>query len=494
MLVVISDLHFIDGTAGDHNLPYDAFKSVFLSDIASLVRDKGAIELKILLLGDIIDLLRSTKWLEGGFDSENRPWGKNGLKDIPTPQQKSPTEKMCLEILGYNASDTLDLNAAISPDSVPIDSILAKNWKTFKLFRGLTVHPEQFIGKDITVEIIYLPGNHDRLCNLYPSLRKALKELLGLTINEKTVEGYDKGNGNWRFKNEFIDEDYWVCARHGHEYDPANFYDLEDLTQKGFLQVPIGDIVTTEFATRIPFLAYTKYKREKELEQVIKNLQEIDNVRPYKNIAKWLYYKARKDDRATKVVDEAVREVIKDLLKNDRIQNWKVSGDYHKDGLIRAISDNVVTRWLAGLVVDIDEEHWLAFFLGMSEDPTEPDKDPYLKSAYKEEIWRRNENIRYILYGHTHTPLLHPMDCLNGREIIYINTGTWRKGIFETEGKWKEGPGDQWSFVGPGVDPDFIEMKQITYIAFYNKDEDKEKVSGTVSYDVWTGNKKKYYL
>lgn len=32
MLVVISDLHFTDGTAGEHNLPVEAFDDVFLSD------------------------------------------------------------------------------------------------------------------------------------------------------------------------------------------------------------------------------------------------------------------------------------------------------------------------------------------------------------------------------------------------------------------------------------------------------------------------------
>jgi hypothetical protein len=39
MLVVISDIHFVDGTAGEHNLHYSAFQSVFLSDIATLTKD-----------------------------------------------------------------------------------------------------------------------------------------------------------------------------------------------------------------------------------------------------------------------------------------------------------------------------------------------------------------------------------------------------------------------------------------------------------------------
>ena len=55
MLVAMSDIHFVDGTAGEHNLPFSAFESVFLADVASLAKKKGAKEIKILLLGDIID-------------------------------------------------------------------------------------------------------------------------------------------------------------------------------------------------------------------------------------------------------------------------------------------------------------------------------------------------------------------------------------------------------------------------------------------------------
>ncbi|MBI3398311.1 MAG: hypothetical protein HY026_03645 [Deltaproteobacteria bacterium] len=67
MLVVISDLHFVDETAGKHNLPYGVFEDVFLSDVAALVKDKKEIkEVKILLLGDIVDLLRSEQWFDIG--------------------------------------------------------------------------------------------------------------------------------------------------------------------------------------------------------------------------------------------------------------------------------------------------------------------------------------------------------------------------------------------------------------------------------------------
>ncbi|MBK8984956.1 MAG: hypothetical protein IPM39_02565 [Chloroflexi bacterium] len=123
MLVVISDLHFVDATAGDHNLPAKAFEQVFISKIISLARKNKATEMKLLLLGDIPDLIRSEQWFEEA--PEDRPWGANALRDIPNPRLGSRTERRCLDILGR------------FPDSdrradVPKNSILYQNWATFE--------------------------------------------------------------------------------------------------------------------------------------------------------------------------------------------------------------------------------------------------------------------------------------------------------------------------------------------------------------------------
>ena len=84
MLVVISDLHLIDGTAGQHNPRQDLFGEVFLNWLPELAQNRGAKEFKVLLLGDIVDLVRTERWLdkkEDGSDT-NLPWGQNGLQDI----------------------------------------------------------------------------------------------------------------------------------------------------------------------------------------------------------------------------------------------------------------------------------------------------------------------------------------------------------------------------------------------------------------------------
>ena len=61
MLVFISDLHFVDGSAGTHNIKPKAF-DYFFEDLNEIIADptNNAIkEVKIVFLGDIFDLLRT---------------------------------------------------------------------------------------------------------------------------------------------------------------------------------------------------------------------------------------------------------------------------------------------------------------------------------------------------------------------------------------------------------------------------------------------------
>ena len=63
MLAFISDLNFVDGTAGKHNLPSRAFDYFFddLEAIANKATNQIK-EIKIVMLGDIFDLLRTEAW------------------------------------------------------------------------------------------------------------------------------------------------------------------------------------------------------------------------------------------------------------------------------------------------------------------------------------------------------------------------------------------------------------------------------------------------
>lgn len=474
MLIVISDLHFVDGTAGEHNLPTAAFESVFLSDVIAMARHKGATEVKLLLLGDIVDLVRSQQWF--AEDPADRPWGENGLRDVPMPQPDSRVEQRCLDILGRFPSDG-------RRESVPQDTILYKNWHTFAFFRSLPRTIRRALGRDIPVELIYVAGNHDRLCNLYPSVRDELCKIMGLTVNERTanvVSAYE-----WWYRYDYLDERYGLYARHGHQFDPWNFGGGNDQTRAGYLKVPVGDVVSTEFAVNLPYtLASLRSKYPVINNGFIRNLKEVDNVRPFNRIIEWFYYKMKQEhsDELRRALDETFDTVLHQFLDVSLVQQWR-SPQTQWDEVLRAASHpwfrrvvNKVTDWT-------NTEDLLQLLLPSVERAAYSQEAlaTYATAAYHEKIWRENAGMRFIVYGHTHRPGLQPLDGENGREVLYLNSGTWRGHIYRT--------------VPLDKSADFVKLKQMSYLCFYHAGEDRgDKVPDTVSFDVWTGHKLKHYL
>lgn len=480
MLVVISDLHFVDGTSGNHNLPAKAFEHVFLSSIVGLAQKNKATELKLLLLGDIPDLIRSAQWF--AEDIEDRLWGKYGLADIPRPRPHSRTERRCLDIMGR------------FPDSgnradVAQNTILYQNWHTFHFFRNFHQHLKHTARKeydivdyDIPVEIIYVVGNHDRPVNLYPSLRDELQKQLGLTITPENVDG-DVG-GEWWYKYAYEDEAYGVFARHGHQYDVYNYNGTDAFTREDHLQVPIGDVIATEIAVKLAVILASLQPWYPEVsDELVKAMQDADNVRPVGRLMEWFYSKIEEHDnlRVREALNETIDKVAREFFDIEFVQEWD-NPNTNVDELIRAAA-NTPFRQIINFIVDrTDASDLIELLLPAAERALHGDAlDDLTVGAYEEDIWREpGSQIRYVLYGHTHEPLLKPLDSIDGRDVIYINTGTWRERLRRT--------------ISLDKTANFIGLKQLTYVVFYNEDEDKkDKELGTIGFDSWTGNQQKQY-
>jgi len=151
-LWIISDLHFVDGTAGEHNVPVDAFHIFFenLKSTAERLKKKKRKfkEIKIVFCGDIFDLLRTEEWFEP-LPKDERPWGTKEAK------------------IKQYANDIFD-------------KIINENKATFTLLNGSLT--KEF-GFHVEPERIYIPGNHDRLCNKYPNLREKVCKNPGIKLN-----------------------------------------------------------------------------------------------------------------------------------------------------------------------------------------------------------------------------------------------------------------------------------------------------------------------
>jgi UDP-2,3-diacylglucosamine pyrophosphatase LpxH len=166
MVLLISDLHLqTDAYAPS----IDATRLIrFLDDTCTTATASKTVEIRLILLGDIFELLKSKIWI----DRRLRPW------------------ETCTAAHVAAVSDIMA-------------SIIAANG-TF--FDGLNRLQTTFS----FLEIEYVAGNHDR--PLGTDMGAGARELLARKLPRL------------RFRTEISEARYGLYARHGHEFDPHNRY------------------------------------------------------------------------------------------------------------------------------------------------------------------------------------------------------------------------------------------------------------------------------
>ncbi len=428
MLVFLSDLHFTDATAGEHNLSARAFR-VFFQDLAGLCKwleAKGnqVKEIKLVFLGDVFDLLRTEAWFE--VPLKERPWGVD----------EKATEVHANKIF---------------------DAIRAKNKAVFDL---LSAPLAPVFDLPIEPERIYVPGNHDRLCQKYPSLRKKVREQLRIDPPRKDP-----------FNPFFLSEEYAVMARHGHEFDVFNYEGSSAFTLEDYLQVPIGDPITTELVSKISW-KIMQHKEvqtlpEEEKDSLKRNLQNIENVRPLSATILWLLYQVRENARLKYVIEECVDEVIEEFNEIPYVKKWYDHHDKWTEFLDEADKIQAVLFLLKKIRVFSLEK-----VLNLYQKIEKMFKHDEMISAASQEFLALGPEFHYVVYGHTHQPknvalrVIHRLDEKISKQI-YLNTGTWRTRYYKCTDSL-----------------DFIGWKNMTYVVLYLPEERSKDIP---TFETWTG-------
>ncbi|MGM0453982.1 MAG: hypothetical protein ACQERN_12530 [Thermodesulfobacteriota bacterium] len=429
MIVIVSDLHFVDETAGKHNPNTEAFR-IFLGDIRrALERRKeegrSVEEIKIVFLGDIFDMLRTEYWLS--LPVSERPWGSN-------------TEK-----IEEHANRIFD-------------DIAEKNRETFQFLCSRLVNSA---GLPVEPERIYVPGNHDRLCNQFPSIREKVRRFLGIAP------------GDAPFAHFFQDTDHGVLARHGHEYDKFNYEGGLGYRFSDYMKVPIGDPITTELVSGLPWkvLQHPLVKKmpRKDRNHLRKNLEEIENVRPFTATLEWLLYQVKSNLGLKEAIEDSVDELVEGFEKLPFVKRWYNHHDRWYNWMDEADKIQAVMYLLKTFRV-FSSERWLPLL----EKAKNWFAEDELKKAAAKEYMHADSRIRYVVYGHTHDPLQSAVRLVPGPdrplEHVYLNTGTWRTRYH----KCKEGLG-------------FIGWRNMTWAAFWNK---QERGLDFPSFETWSGTLK----
>lgn len=434
MLILVSDFHLMDGTAGEHHLPPGIFRSAF-TNVGARAVAADPDEIKIVFLGDVFELVRTERWFD--YPPEQRPWGAE------------PSEDAAADIL---------------------ERVIAANQETFDMLGGSFV--EQF-GFPVEPQRVFIPGNHDRGCGAIPRLRARVREVLGIS----------DGDPQGRFPQHLLDIEHGVFARHGHEWDAINFSDLRGPSNDGldrfseeqYDAVSLGEVLACELFSKIPLLVHARLPDSHPYRaRLVEHMRHLYDVRPLAGLVPWISWQIDQygaQERAA--VHRAIVEAVHDVRRLPFVKEWIARNRRRGRGL----GDWLDLQLRLFEFVDINKAR---FFLQLADKIVVLLSDKYAVNAASDfqrldSDPRIRERVAYVCYGHTHvsrrTPLAVLGDPPNERYRIYINTGTWR-------------PTHRMLAGSRG----FASLREVTFTAFYRPGE---VVYGdhatTPSAESWTG-------
>ncbi len=451
MLIILSDLHLGDGTCGQ-SISADAFY-VFAERLAEMAmraswRENGKYrpieEVNILLLGDILDPLHSTLWLDTELDTPEytRPW-----TDYKKPQYADKLEEITRALLKKNA----DSVAALRNVKVEIPRTLKSelNWRAEKDL------------VEIPVCIFYMIGNHDWYYGIpgarFDEIRAEVVDALGLAQGAQPFPYYPKENPAL----EAMLADYKVYAVHGDRYDTFNY----DPSQPDRIHSALGDVFTVEMLNRFPI--EVERQLPKSPKKVIHSLRELSHVRPALATSLWVSSQIKHNKLSNKAQNQikAIWEKMgEEFLALDVVRSFDKRLEFDSvDKLELALSFSKHTSFqtINDIALWVQEKIWGGHLSYADQALEEP--------AFKE------KKANYIVYGHTHHHELKPLDTDESREKfgdqIYFNSGTWHT-FFDLA-------------VSKPYEQKFVPYQVTTYLLFYRDNERCgrrfETITGTFS-------------
>lgn len=295
MLVIVSDLHMTDRDTG---------APVTDTELEAFVREVGTLEpqnekLKVLLLGDIIDFLRSEQW-EELWKKENgaTPWSGLGR-----------------DFEGFADSLQEQRLQTIAEGVEKRYSAFAKALKTLKKNRDTEIH--------------YVAGNHDFMLQLSPLVRARIVNLLSLDEDP-----------NKPFPLEYEDRALSVYAEHGNRYDKTNWHQA----RAGLWA--IGDAIVLRVVNQFGALARAELHLT-DRTPLGRAVQEIDNVEPDIHIPLYIAWLGQ-----TKLVSGAERRKLVNCWR-ETVSSFLSLEEFRED---RYGDLSTAIRWLRRLyqIADLD--------------------------------------------------------------------------------------------------------------------------------------------
>ncbi len=443
MLVIISDLHLTDGSTGVTIGPaaFEDFRARLqeLAFDASHRANKQYEPIKsldLLLLGDVFDIIRSTKWTaqKQGQAGYVRPW-------------HDPQSTLFIDKIREITQGILDHNAL-----------------AFQLLKGLSSDhpitvPDPVDGRKrvpVHTNIYYLIGNHDWFFHLpgngHEAIRQQVTQTLGLA-NPAGPYPHDPAQTPWLMD---IYRAHGVFARHGDIFDPFNYE-----AKEGRNAATLGDAFVVELINLFPQEVRARMGNELP-PSLLDDLNELANVRPSLFVPVWIAtvlqntkIPAAQAKRVKAIWDELANAFLKleFVRKKDTIRPFDAVDVLE---IVLKLYDNVSVNTAAKAIRFIEDKLWGG-------------ETSFARHALNEPAFKERW-ARHIIYGHTHHYEMVPLDKVyeghNSFDQIYYNSGTWHSAHMLARARADR----------------FINFQVMTYLTFFKPDERKGR-----PFETWSG-------
>ena len=450
MLLIVSDLHLSDGTCAK-SVSSRAF-TLFCERIQELARDASVDEdgiycpietIDLILLGDVLDPLHSTLWLDTAPGSPEylRPWS-----DPNDPRFAEKLQQVTQGIIREN-KEGLDILSRLTHE------------KYIKLPPASQGKPDPNSKELIfpRFRTYYMRGNHDWYYGLpgpqFDAIRAELIQLMGLSN--------PVGNFPWKADDlEPLRElfaEYRVHGQHGDMYDNFNY-----CAERGRNSSTLGDVFAMEMLNRFPVAAQQQLSGSLPA-SLFENLRKLTNIRPALAAPLWINSQIRHYADNSDLQDKlkAIWDKLGDeFLAIDFVRQQDKAFQFDLVDALQVavrISQRTSLNTINDLIVWINNK-WGSEL-------------SYAGHALREPALLNNQ-ARYIIYGHTHHQETVSLDLAgyppNMESQVYFNTGTWHS-YYDLAVKH---PDEQ----------KFVQYQTMTYLVFYKPQE-----RGNRNFETWTG-------
>lgn len=444
MLVILSDLHLTDGTSCE-TLDPGAFR-IFCERLQDLAvraswRSDGNYQpisgIDLVLLGDVFDIMRSSRWLIDG----PKPWHTH-----PNHEFADRVHSIVSGILTRNLQTTSILKGLSQRQTIRIPAGASNGKPAF----DNELQP-------IPVRLHYMVGDADWPLHLpgpeMSRVRDAIVAVLGLS-NSAAVPFPHEPREDAELHQTL--RQHRVFARHGDVFDNLSFSGHRD-------RASLTDLLLVEGL--MPFRFELQHGLAEQLPASAQlGIQELDHVRPLVMAPLCLRQMMQVSCPVTSLQfeikncwDRTIDKLMPLIHQVDRFQSLGVRRLDELESLLKFREQ--------------DDDQWGARMLDWLRHQTTGKANSLSKFAMDEAEFR-NRRAKHIVFGHTHADETVPLDAsfADGYVLsqLYFNSGTWRRVYMPTRSAdgWRE----------------FLPAEKMTYLTFYREDERQG-----APYEVWNG-------